>query len=260
MIAALPMYDWPEARASVAAQWAALRRTLLSAGIDAPESLVRRNGELPPVPGGIRDGEGRVVAPDPAILPPEMLDLHALWTHPALLLAQTCWGPMEQWLEQHVVVVGQPAYDGMEGGQGIFYSSAIVMRRATGKREPAPGGGSAILPLDLLRDASFAFNGSDSMSGVIALARDLEAVGEDLSIFRERIETGSHRASLAAVAAGRADVCAVDCRSWHMAGLYGPHASAVHSVGWTAHRKGLPYITSRHTPSDVVARLRSALA
>ena len=280
-IAALPMYDWPESRADTDAEWAGLRARLTAAGIDAPEKIVRRNGELPAVPGGIRDGEGRLIALDPATLPPGELDFPTLWKHPALLFAQTCWGPMEEGLEQHVTVIGQPSYDGIEGGQGQLYSSAILMRRSSPSpfrggsarsagvgvvqdKAPAavqaPADGRAVLPLDLFRNKRFAYNSTDSMSGIIALTRDLEVAGQNLSIFSERIETAAHRASIVAVAEGRADVCAVDCRSWHLAKLHEPRARDVVVVGWTALRKGLPYITSRHTPPDTAARLRAALA
>lgn len=258
-IAALPMYDWPESRADTGAEWAGLRARLMAAGIDAPEKIVRRNRDLPPVSGGIRDREGRVIAPDPATLPPDELDFPTLWKHPDLLFAQTCWGPMEEGLAEHVTVIGQPSYDGIEGGRGALYSSAILMRRGSAPQASAPTDGRAILPLDLIRGKRFAYNSTDSMSGIIALTRDLEAAGETLAIFSERIETAAHRASIVAVAEGRADVCAVDCRSWHLAKLHEPSASDVEVVGWTALRKGLPYITSRHTPSDAVSRLRAAL-
>ncbi|MEQ1942829.1 PhnD/SsuA/transferrin family substrate-binding protein [Mesorhizobium sp. VNQ89] len=260
VIAALPMYEWPETRAAIDAEWAALRTRLLDAGIDAPDHLLRRNGDMPPVPGGIRDAMGKVVAPDPATLPTDNLDFQTLWKHPHLLLAQTCWGPLEQGLAEHVVVVGQPSYDGIEGGQGALYSSAILMRRGDGEATASPADGRAVLPLDLMRGVRFAYNGTDSMSGVIALTRDLEAVGENTAIFSERIETGAHRASIVAVTEGRADVCAVDCRSWQIAQLYEPRAADVEVVGWTARRKGLPFITSRHTPPDIVERLRAALS
>lgn len=256
------MYDWPERRADTDAEWRDLRARFVAAGIDAPERLVRRNADMPAVPGGISDREGRVTAPDPATLPPDELDRQTLWRHPDLLLAQTCWGPMEEGLHEHVAVVGQPSYDGIEGGQGAFYSSAILMRREVGpgRNSVAPTDGSANLPLDLMRGKRFAYNSLDSMSGIIALARDLEAAGENLSIFSGRIETAAHRASIVAVAEGRADVCAVDCRSWHFARLYEPRAADVEVVGWTARRKGLPFITSRHTPPGVIAGLRAALA
>jgi len=252
------MYDWPETRAEVDALWADLRTRFLAAGIDAPETLARRNGDLPAVPGGIRDGEGRVIAQDPVTLPSEELSFPTLWKHPGLLLAQTCWGPMEQGLHKHVVVIGQPSYDGIEGGAGELYSSAILMRR--GAKLASPSDGRAILPLDLFRNTRFAFNSKDSMSGFLALTRDLEALGEDLAIFSERFETGSHRASISAVAQGRADVCAIDCRSWQLAQRHEPFAAEVEVLGWTARRKGLPFITSRHTPAAVVAKLRSILS
>ncbi len=286
-IAALPMYDWPEARDGTDMEWERFRGWFREAGIDAPEEIVRRNGEMPPVPGGILDGEGRVIAPDPATLPPDDFDFQTLWKHPDLLLAQTCWGPMELGLAQHVTVVGQPSYNGMEGGKGIMYSSAIIMRvsenppwaEAVRKRaptrkaprsasapvrkgidKPAPDDGAADIPLNLIRGQRFAYNSTDSMSGLIALTRDLEAMGENLRIFAERIETGAHRASIRAVAEGRADLCTIDCRSWHLAERYEPASEAVQVVGWTAQRKGLPMITSRHTPPEIVEKLVEILS
>lgn len=256
-ITALPMYDWPEARADTDAEWQDLRARLIAAGIDAPEAIVRRNRDLPAVPGGILDTEGRAVAPDPATLPPDELDFQTLWKHPALLFAQTCWGPMEVGLDGYVSVIGQPSYDGIEGGHGELYSSAILMQR--GPTALAPTDGRAVLPLDLFRGKRLAYNSLDSMSGIIALTRDLEAAGESLAIFSERVETAAHRASIVAVAEGRADVCAVDCRTWHLAQRHEPRAAEVVVVGWTARRKGLPYITSRHTPPEIVAKLKAAL-
>lgn len=246
--AALPMYDWPEARAETDALWAAIRDQLTVQGIDAPEELARSNADMPPVPGGIRDRAGRLIAPDPAELPPGELDVHVLWRHPGLLFAQACWGPMELGLADHVRVVGQPDYSAFEGGRGEFYSSAVLMRRDGGKGTPAPGDGCAAIPLERLRGRRLAYNGPDSMSGVLALARDLAAAGESLEMFSERFETGSHRASVAAVARGDADACAVDCRSWDLIRRFEPAAQDVQVVGWTARRKGLPYIASLSVP------------
>ncbi|WP_315923478.1 phosphate/phosphite/phosphonate ABC transporter substrate-binding protein [Mesorhizobium sp. SP-1A] len=243
-ITALPMYDWPELRAETDAQWGAIRDRLRARGIDAPEHLTRESA---------LSGH---------------LDLPALWRHPNLLLAQTCWGPMELGLADEVQVVGQPDYSDCEGGQGEFYSSAILMRGAgsppSGRPEggiQAPTDGRAILPLDLLRGKRFAFNSSDSMSGIIALSRDLQARGETVVIFSEQVETGGHRASMRAVAEGRADVAAIDCRSWSLFRRLEPDVSArLQVVGWTARRKGLPYVTARATPPETVAILREVLA
>ena len=261
-IAALPMYDWPEIRAETDALWAALRDRLRAAGVEAPETLARRNADLPAVPGGIRDASGAIIAADPATLPPDELDFAVLWRHPRLLLGQTCWGPMETGLAPFVEVLGQPSYDGIPGGAGPDYSSAIVVRRESGAPEniPPPADGRARLPLDRLRGARFVFNNPDSMSGLLGISYDLGAVGQSTAIFSERTETGAHRASILAIVEGRADVATIDCRSWMLAGLYEADAVAALSVvGWTARRPGLPYITAKATPPETIAILRGVL-
>lgn len=260
LIAALPMYDWPEVRGEVDAQWLRLRDAFRQKGIEAPQTIVRRNGDLPPVPGGIHDAQGELIAPDPATLPPDELDYHKLWLHPALLFAQTCWGPMELGLSSHVQVVGQPSYEAYEGGQGELYSSALVMRTGEGPEVRSPADGKAVLPLDLIRGKRFTFNSLDSMSGSIGLTRDLQAAGESLDIFSSRAESGGHRGSIVAVAEGRADVAAIDCESWALAQRFEPAAGKVVIVGWTARRKGLPFITARATPEKTVKAMREALA
>lgn len=247
MIAALPMYDWPEARAEVDAQWATIRDRLRAASIDAPESLCRRNADMPAVPGGIRDGDGRLLAPDPATLPPDELDLPTLWRHPRLLLAQTCWGPMnETGLRDLVRVVAQPDYSDVLGGVDASYSSAILMR-ADDPGVPRfdvapPPDETADLPLGLMRGRSLAFNERHSMSGWLALSADLRQAGEDVAMFAVLLETGGHRLSIRAVAQGRADVCAVDCRTLALARRFEPETARLRVVGWTARRLGLPYI------------------
>jgi ABC-type phosphate/phosphonate transport system substrate-binding protein len=105
-----------------------------------------------------------------------------------------------------------------------------------------------VLPLESLRGARFAYNGPDSMSGILTLSRDLAALGESLGMFAGLVETGAHRASVVAVAEGRADVCAVDCRTWSLIRRFEPAAAKVAVVGWSGRRKGLPYVASRSAP------------
>jgi ABC-type phosphate/phosphonate transport system substrate-binding protein len=250
-IAALPMYDWPETRSETDAEWARLRPIFSRQGIDAPASLVRRNGDMPPVPGGIRSAFGRLIAPDPATLPENELDIPTLWAHPKLIFGQTCWGPMELGLAEHVRVLGQPDYSEYPGGEGRYYSSAILMRRADAAKEdiPPPTHGTASIPLEQMVGTRFAFNSLDSMSGLIALTRDIEETGTLIGLFSETVETGGHRASVKAVADGKADVCAIDCRSWALAQRFDPHARTLAVVGWTRRRKGLPYIAALGTPA-----------
>ncbi|KAI1361891.1 ABC-type phosphate/phosphonate transport system, periplasmic component [Xylaria arbuscula] len=250
-IAAMPMYDWPECRAEVDRQWATLRERLRAAGIEAPERLVRRNADMPPIPGGIRDSMGEMIAPDPATLPPDELDLHTLWRHPALLFAQTCWGPMEKGLAQYVQRLGQQDYSGVEGGMTSLYSSAVIARRVDDLHVPAPPDGKPNLPIEFLRGKRFAYNSTDSMSGYLCLGKDLPLWGEDMNMFSGCIETGGHRNSIIAVAEGRADVASVDCLTWHLARRFELLSEAVAVVGWTSLREGLPFIASISIPQDV---------
>lgn len=258
-IAALPMYDWFEVRARVDAQWAAIRDRLREAGIDAPEHLLRRNGDMPAVPGGIRGADGKVIAPDPATLPPDELDLATLWRHPKLLFSQTCWGPMKAMgLADHVRVVSQPDYSDVPGGLGTSYSSAIV-GRATGLGVLPPQDGQAHLPLDQIARGQLAFNERHSLSGFIALLEDLTDAGAELPDADRLVETGGHRNSIRAVAEGRADIAAIDCRSWALAQRFEHAAAGLVVVGWTRRRLGLPYIASRSLDKNILDALRDAL-
>lgn len=220
-LATLPMYDWPEERARVDAFHARLRALVpeLPAALTRPETAAQ---------------------------------LHALWRDPALLLGQTCWGPMRAGLAAHVHVLAQPSYDDVPGGCGTSYRSALVMR--TGTPCPVPAHDGAALPADLsaLRPA---INAPESLSGCLALASD--AALPDLS--EGALVTGSHRASVRAVAEGAADYAAIDCRSWALALHHEPAARALTVTGWTALRTGLPFITARATPAPLRARLRGAL-
>lgn len=260
MIAALPMYDWPELRTQTDSFWARLGDAFRARGLDAPKKLSRHNTDLTPVPGGIRNASGEVIGTDPATLAPDNFDLSVLWRHPDLLLAQTCWGPMDLGLAGDVQVVGQSMYDGIEGGEGDCYSSAIVVRRQPTDHVPAPSNGRSLIPIDAMRGKRFTYNDTESMSGFNGLKRDLEAVGESFSLFATREESGAHRHSIRAIAEGKADIAAIDCFSWTLAKRFEPAAAELTVIGWTARRKGMPFITSRTTPPNVVAALKDGLA
>jgi ABC-type phosphate/phosphonate transport system substrate-binding protein len=240
------MYDWPELRDKTDAQWTDMRQKFLAHGIDAPEHLVRRNGDMPPVQGGICGADGTVIAADPATLDPDAFDLAVLWRHPDLLISATCWGPMELGLADHVQVIGQNDYDGIPGGGGDHYSSAIIARKDDDSGDiAAPQTGAAVLPQDLFRQKTLAFNEHRSLSGYLSLKRDLDAAAASLDLFGNLVETGAHRASVIAVAEGRADIAAIDCKSWMLARRYEPAAQDLRVIGWTARRKGLPFIRAK---------------
>jgi ABC-type phosphate/phosphonate transport system substrate-binding protein len=217
MIAALPMYDWPEERGRVDALYAELRARVP----DLPATLTRD-----------RDPED-------------------IWRDPALVFGQTCWGPLGTGLLVHLRVLAQPDYSDVEGGQGPLYRSALVAR--AGRAVPPPPHPSADLPA---LGGRLAFNARGSLSGWLALVAD---AGDPAGWASGLVETGSHRASLRAVAAGQADLAAIDCRSWALAQAHDPAAAGLVVIGWTAARAGLPYVTARDTDSGLTRRLRAAL-
>lgn len=230
--ASLPMYDWPEERAQTAATWARVRDGARGVWpeIDLPEGLSVPN------------------------------DLMRHWRAPALVFSQTCWGLLEAGLSAHLRVLAQPDYGAFTGGRGAFYRSALVAR--AGAAVAVPEGPGAALPDALLAGQRLAVNGRDSLSGFLALQRDLGADPCALAVAcpgTACLVTGSHRASVIAVARGRADLAAIDCRSWALALRHEPCARRLVVIGWTAERPGLPYVTHRASDPLTAQGLRETL-
>ena len=223
MIASLPMYDWPEVSARTDGFYADLRA----------------------------DGLADVLPP--TLTRPEDYETH--WHDPALVFSQTCWGPLSQGLSMVLAPLAQPDYSDVEGGEGPWYRSAIVAR--SGHAVAPPRGPGAALPDGLLGGQCLAFNSRGSLSGWISLARDLGAAPDTLAA--RVLQTGGHRASVVAVAQGRADVAAIDCRSWALAREHEPCAHDLVVIGWTAQRPGLPYVTHKATDPAIARRLQETL-
>ena len=59
------------------------------------------------------------------------------------------------------------------------------------------------------------------------------------------VETGSHRASVKAVAQGKIDFAAIDAQSWRLIKKYDSFVSNVKVLGHTNPSPGLPFITSK---------------
>lgn len=220
MIATLPMYDWPEHRAANDALWAAMRDALSSAGFDAPAKLIRNE------------------------------PLEPLWTAQDLLIAETCSWPLATSLAGRVRYVATlvRTAPGCEDG---FYRSAVVARSEGHPDAPVPEMASAELPS--LTGKTLAYNGLDSLSGYVALATDAKVD------FDDRFETGSHRASIIAVAEGRAEIAAIDAYTWHLARRYEPMAQHLSAIGWTARRPALPLVTNASVSDDDLDTMRQAV-
>jgi ABC-type phosphate/phosphonate transport system substrate-binding protein len=165
-----------------------------------------------------------------------------------LVLSQTCGFPFATRLSDAVGLVAAPLYD-VEGCKGPRYSSMLVSRNDD---EPAS--------LAACADLRFARNASDSLSGYVALAVEMRAAGLDPQA-AQWVETGSHRASLRAVAEGRADVAAIDCVCMALARANEPDAvSRLTIFAQTPLRPALPFITAAGRGEAEVAALRAALS
>ncbi|SFS14922.1 phosphate/phosphite/phosphonate ABC transporter substrate-binding protein [Yoonia litorea] len=101
MIASLPMYMTPLTEAAYHRFWAAIRKHLARAGLDAPEEISTGT-----------------------------TDLLAHWRDPSLLLSQTCSLPYRAKLKDHVSLVGTPDY-GLPDCPAGHYNSVILVRDAS---------------------------------------------------------------------------------------------------------------------------------
>jgi ABC-type phosphate/phosphonate transport system substrate-binding protein len=175
-------------------------------------------------------------------------ELAALSRRDDLLLSQTCGYPLTHGLSDAVQLVATPCFD-TPGCDGPNYASVIVTHA------DAP-----FSTLENCRGTRAAFNQIDSHSGFNALRHAVAPLAHSGRFFSSTVQTGSHVASLQAVAERRADVAAIDCVTMAFVRDEQPVlAQAVKAIGWTRMSPGLPLIASKSVSADLVAALRRAL-
>ena len=172
------------------------------------------------------------------------------WTDPALTLSQTCGYVFTHRLKGAVRLVATPRY-AAPGCEGARYTSMIVVPRASTARS-----------LEELRGRVAAVNQLESHSGMNVL-RHLCAPLADAGRFFGRVEvSGGHRASLERIAAGTADVAAIDCVAHALLARAVPDLLAgtrVLAEVEAPRVPGLPLITRRDLPGEDLGTLREAL-
>lgn len=167
-----------------------------------------------------------------------------LWTDPTLLFSQTCGNPYVRTYRDRLRLVATPRY-AAAGCDGPRYCSLLVVRADVPGRSLAD-----------FRDAVCAVNEWGSLSGWVALAAALPAP----RFFRAALITGAHADSMAAVAAGEADIAAIDCVTYALLQRHRPAATAgLRVIGRTAAAPSLPFVTRRDADDATVGALRSAL-
>lgn len=208
---------------------------------DWPEVRGRTDAFWAAVTQALRD-EG-IAAPEQLSRP---VDLAATWRDPALLLGQSCGLPYVSGLCGEAVPVARPVYDAEGCGAGTYRSALVCRADENG-------------PLEGFRGRVAAVNEYGSQSGCNALADAVRPLGD--GFFGEVLLTGAHRASALAVAAGQADIAAIDAVAW---ALFGEIEPAAHDrlavLGWTPETPVLPFITAPAHRARIPALWRALAA
>ncbi len=229
-IAALTMYGYDWVRADIRAFWSAVAARLKDAGMKGvPARLTWKMEE------------------------------EAQWRAPNLLLGQTCGYPLMRGLTGPVRLVATPTYD-VPHCEGARYRSLVVVRKD-----------EAATSLVRLRGRVAAVNSMTSHSGMNAFRRlvaDYVRQSEGprgrapdraggTRFFSDVLVSGSHLDSLRAVAAGKADVAAIDAVSFHLIARGEPDlADSVKIFTTTLPAPGLPLITAGGRDDAELRQLR----
>ena len=172
----------------------------------------------------------------------------AIWDDPGLLLAQCCGYPLVTRYRTRLRYLATPRYTA-PGCSGVLHRSRIVVRVA----DPAEG-------LRALAGRRAAVNERHSNTGMNLFRAAIAPLAGGAPFFAEVVETGSHVASMRAVADDRADVAAIDAVSFaHAARLDPDLARALRTIGWTDASPGLPFVTASATPEPIVRLLRGTV-
>jgi ABC-type phosphate/phosphonate transport system substrate-binding protein len=146
-------------------------------------------------------------------------------------------------------VVATPSYRAPGCTPGT-YCSAILVRVD-----------DRALSLDDLRERVCVVNEADSNSGMNLLRAALAPRARAGRFFHSTYLSHSHHHSVVQVAAGKADVTAVDCVTLAHLSRFEPALIAqVRILDWTPSSPCLPFVTSHLTSTATVQALRTALA
>jgi ABC-type phosphate/phosphonate transport system substrate-binding protein len=175
-------------------------------------------------------------------------DLDAQWRNPRLVFGQTCGYPYVTRLKDAVALIAAPTY-AFPGCEDASHRSFII-RRAS---DPRPG-------LADFRGAKAGLNAHDSNTGMNLFRAALAPFAGGAPFFRAIVVTGSHEASVAAVAEGRADLAAIDCVSYALLACGRPALiERVAVVAESPSSPSLPFIAAAGLGAVAIAAVRDAL-
>jgi ABC-type phosphate/phosphonate transport system substrate-binding protein len=175
-------------------------------------------------------------------------DLDAQWRDPGLVFGQTCGYPYVTRLKDAVALIATPEY-AFPGCKDASHRSFII-RRASDRRRA----------LAEFRGATAGVNAHDSNTGMNLFRATVASVAGGAPFFRAIFVTGSHEASVAAVAEGRADLAAIDCVTFALLSRGRPGlVERVAVIAESASSPSLPFIASARLGTSTIAAVRQAL-
>lgn len=219
MIATLPMYDLPEARAATDAWWSILCRHFRKAGLDdMPEALTRTTN--------VTDS----------------------WIRPELLFTQTCGYPLTHDWAAHLQLVATPCYEA-EGCDGSTYSSAILVTENSPARDLEDLRGRHVA-----YNATHSQSGYNALRATIApLAKDGRFFAEASESGGHRPSMQLVRDGAADVCA--VDFLTLEMHRRFAP----EHVEGLRVLGQTESAPALPYVTAIDRDEETVLRLRDGL-
>ena len=174
--------------------------------------------------------------------------VHELWTDPGLLLSQCCGADLVGRYAGTLALVATPRYRAL-GCDGCFYSSLVLVAENSPATE-----------ISDLRNAVCAVNSHESHSGTNALRALVAPFSRRGRFFSRIVTSGSHPASVAAVARGEADVAAIDCVTYAHLERYRPSVlEGTRRLCFTAQAPGIPFVTRAGSDPDRIRQLQNAL-
>ena len=174
--------------------------------------------------------------------------VHDLWTDPGLLLTQCCGADLAGAYAGTLALIATPRYRA-PGCEGCRYSSVVIVATDSRAGDIAD-----------LRDALCVVNSFDSHSGTNALRALIAPFSRRGRFFSGVTTSGSHPASVAAVANGEADVAAIDCVTYALLERYRPSAlEGTRPLRYTEQAPGIPFVTRAGASAGLIHTLQGAL-
>jgi ABC-type phosphate/phosphonate transport system substrate-binding protein len=151
-------------------------------------------------------------------------------------------------LRGSVTLIATPEYS-FAGCEGASHRSFII-RRVNDPR----------IELGEFRGGCAALNAHDSNTGMNLFRATVAPIAGGAPFFRTTLVTGSHQASVEAVAEGRADLAAIDCVTFALLERGRPELiERVAIVAESPASPCLPFIASGSLPSSTIMAVREAL-